>query len=976
MSTSGHLSPEASEDSVFPLSVDRSATLKVKQRFLNINRTRFRRVYDSLGPHQQCFLDLLPLLFHTNHALIPGYVDGDCPSGLSDYSPGKRTLAQAKKHARSFSLRKGAVRQVDIYAIYLMGSSGTIAQSSESDFDIWLCHRSSLDKVGVEKLQQKCEAIESWAGGLGLEVHFFVMCDEVFQQGEVSELSSESSGTAQHYLLLDEFYRTGVLVEGRAPIWWLVPPDVDREYAEFIETMTSHRFIQAEDYLDFGPVEDIKPEEFFGATLWQLSKAIDAPYKSLLKILLLEAYASDYPRLDFLSSRYKEAVYAGELNVQRLDPYVLLYQKVEEHLRNQNDRDRLELARRCLYFKVDKSWHQISKSDDWASLAIGGLVNEWDWSEAVLRSLDARHTWKVDRALEERNGVVSALTHSYKLLSLFARENANVAALNQSDMTILGRKLFTAFEHKSGKIDVVNPGVCKDLSESHLYLHYVEPVEGSSYWLLHREPRPTEKNVSRNALRRTWTVTESIVWSHFNGLLTGNTRTIVEGKTGEMSGRDIEVLSGHLRKHFPVDLPKKYGVEALATQARLTAAGTFINFTPQPDRHEQVMTSARTDALSYSGWHENLVHSIDYLIVTSWGEILTHQYHGIEGLIACLCEHLRWLIRSGRNRGLSISHCCEPRYGNTIERRITDLFDAVIDWFFDSPETGRSRYVLRAGDKYYALIRSGDQISQEFDGSFDALLEHLGQASEKFTQTHFDEHALDDLALDKIFAANREGVVQFFYRVKDQLATVYVLDEHGSLFVDEVPFFREASLLDHFAQFFESVEFRQRSSLHTDTLGHSLPPELSLAATVEQTAGQFTFPDLEFCQLRLEKSDYHLTVKNFQRTHRPGGFFDVKVVGELTNGQTEFIVYVNGQEFSVREFGKQLFEKVTGHILARRASGEPYPIYITDVDLSWLASAQENDAPFHTIHYLQYKKRIEHKLNTEVAKKAQAYAAA
>ena len=173
MSTSGHLSPEASEDSVSPLSVDRSATLKVKQRFLNINRTRLRRVYDSLGPHQQCFLDLLPLLFHTNHALMPGYVDGDCPSGLSDYSPGKRTLAQAKKHALSFSMRKGAVRQVDIYAIYLMGSSGTIAQSSESDFDIWLCHRSSLDKAGVEKLQRKCEAIESWAAGLGLEVHFF-----------------------------------------------------------------------------------------------------------------------------------------------------------------------------------------------------------------------------------------------------------------------------------------------------------------------------------------------------------------------------------------------------------------------------------------------------------------------------------------------------------------------------------------------------------------------------------------------------------------------------------------------------------------------------------------------------------------------------------------------------------------------------------------------------------------------------------
>lgn len=766
MSTPGHLSREVSEDTDLPLSVDRSAALKVKQRFLNINRTRLTRVYDSLGPHQHCFLDLLPLLFHTNHALMPGYVDGDCPSGLSDYSPSKRTLVQAKKHARSFSLRKGAVRQVDIYAIYLMGSSGTVAQSSESDFDIWLCHRSSLGETGVRKLANKCEAIEAWADSLGLEVHFFVMCDEVFRQGEVGELSSESSGTAQHYLLLDEFYRTSVLVEGRPPIWWLVPPEVISEYAEFIETMTSHRFVRAEDYLDFGPVEDIKPEEFFGATLWQLSKAVDAPYKSLLKILLLEAYASEYPRLRFLSSRYKEAVYRGERDLTRLDPYMLLYDKVEEYLKNQNDQERLELARRCLYFKVDKSWQQICKSDDWGRLAIGELVNKWGWSEANLRSLDARHAWKVDRAMEERKGVVSALTHSYKLLSLFARENATVAALSQNDMTILGRKLFTAFEHKSGKIDIVNPGVCKDLSESHLYLHYVEPAESSSYWLLHREPRSTEHNVTRATLRRTWTVTEAIVWSHFNGLLTGNTRTIVEGKTGEMSGRDIEVLSGHLRKHFPVDTAKKCGVEALATQARLVAAGTFINFTPQPDRQEQVMTSARTDALSYSGWHENLVHSLDYLIVTSWGEILTHHYRGIEGLIACLCEHLRWLERSGRDRGFSLSHCCEPRGGNTIERRITELFDAVIDWYFDSSQIDGSRYVLRAGDQYYALIRSGDQISQEFNGSFESLLDHLGQASEVFTDTCFDEQALDDLALSQIFSANRKGVVQFFISLR------------------------------------------------------------------------------------------------------------------------------------------------------------------------------------------------------------------
>ena len=168
---------------------------------------------------------------------------------------------------------------------------------------------------------------------------FFLMCDEHFRNGEVTALSSESSGTAQHYLLLDEFYRTGVLIEGRPPVLWLVPPNIEKNYPEIIEHMVTQRFIQLEEYLDFGPVENIQPEEYFGATLWQLSKAIDLPCKSLLKILLLEAYAREYPRFNFLSLRYKEAVYEGEVSMERLDTYVPLYEKVEDHLQHQSGRE-------------------------------------------------------------------------------------------------------------------------------------------------------------------------------------------------------------------------------------------------------------------------------------------------------------------------------------------------------------------------------------------------------------------------------------------------------------------------------------------------------------------------------------------------------------------------------------------------------------------------------------------------------------
>ena len=56
-------------------------------------------------------------------------------------------------------------------------------------------------------------------------------------------------------------------------------------------------------------------------------------------------------------------------------------------------------------------------------------------------------------ALDERKAMVGALMRSYRMLSGFARRNATDARVSARDMTILGRKLFAAFEHKAGKID-------------------------------------------------------------------------------------------------------------------------------------------------------------------------------------------------------------------------------------------------------------------------------------------------------------------------------------------------------------------------------------------------------------------------------------------------------------------------------------------------------------------------------------------
>ena len=99
-----------------------------------------------------------------------------------------------------------------------MGSTGSIAQREGSDLDIWLCVREGL---GTEKGKswKKCQLITEWADTLGLEVHFFLWsASDFFKAGRAAASADEEDcGTAQHFLLLDEFYRSGILLTGCYP---------------------------------------------------------------------------------------------------------------------------------------------------------------------------------------------------------------------------------------------------------------------------------------------------------------------------------------------------------------------------------------------------------------------------------------------------------------------------------------------------------------------------------------------------------------------------------------------------------------------------------------------------------------------------------------------------------------------------------------------------------------------------------------
>ena len=403
--------------------IDRKVLAQLRARFMALNEGRMARAVEGLTPRQQSVLTLLPLFFHVNHPLLPGYVSGSTPAGLSNFEPDAQALSEAQRLTRSFSYkpRHGKPPQ-PIHGLFLMGSLGTLAQADQSDMDVWVCHAPDLGENELVELRKKCQLLEAWALSMGAEAHFFLIEPSRFVLGERdTQLSSDDCGTTQHYLLLDEFYRTAIWLAGRTPIWWLVPVYEEIRYAQFTHTLISKRFIRADETLDLGHLARIPPGEFIGAGLWQLFKGIESPYKSLLKLLLTEVYASEHPNVQCLSLRFKRAVFANKMDLDELDPYVVVYRRIEEYLNARNEPERLELVRRALYLKVNRKLSAGQRTIGWQHLLLERLAREWGWDQRQLALLDSRSQWKVRQVASERRALVNELNYSYRFLTQFAR---------------------------------------------------------------------------------------------------------------------------------------------------------------------------------------------------------------------------------------------------------------------------------------------------------------------------------------------------------------------------------------------------------------------------------------------------------------------------------------------------------------------------------------------------------------------------
>ena len=982
--------------------VDRKQLTQLKQRFLDLNAQRYARTCAALTERQQQFLQAIPLLFHVNHPMLPGYISHSTPAGVYQYTPNNDELRLAKILARSFQYNRDLTeRNPAIDALFIMGSVGTIAQSDSSDLDMWVCHSLDHTHPFLPELERKCQLISQWAAvQIHLEVHFFLMRSGEFSGQRNQSLSSEASGSAQHFLLLDEFYRTALWLAGKHPLWWFIPASQEHNYNSYRDKLLGKRFLKQEDVIDFGGLPTIPANEFIGAGIWQLYKAIESPYKSVLKLLLLEVYASselaEQVNRDIndtllgidntteislyqdsinaalseqtstgahleqtlsisgepLALSFKRALYAQDPDADTLDPYVMVYRHIEHYLQKHHQLQRLDLVRRCFYFKVNKPLSRTSRQPNksWQRKILEQLVKSWHWSSHQLHMLDNRAYWKAPHVITERALLVNELNHSYRLLNELNKNQHHEIAISSDEITILGRKLHAAFERKAGKIEWINPGISRDLSEDNLCFISEENESGESWQVVRGSKNDLAlRNIDVEPIKRSRSLLELLFWCHANEILASHTKVDIIGKHLSLSGNQKQQLIHTMQQWLAVPLAIDHHqfTRPAAIEKLLIIVNTGVE--PQAELHKKgmQMLSSQRDALGYSGLRENLMINADIIQLNSWGELICRHYP-VDALINCLQHYFR-LFPPGKQFSLpELSvRCFSSGQGSNIAQRLTELWRDLISCYYSGTHPRSCRYILEMGDEYLLLQFVQQQLQIQRFKHYEKLLQRLAQAQTDFSPIVIDRYGLRDKPLRIICAQVTERGIYVFYQLEHTRAHITIVDEKGSVFTTQTEYHNQQTLLRPLVNFINAAMSRQLlDGDQTATLADSKHIVIyELVGNIKQQQGY-----AERRQLHSDLSQLH--------------FINIKAIAEVdTEQQLRFTIFCNEQEFSALAYGDDLFKAVASYIIRRRQHGERYPCYITDLDLSLCHETIAQQTGVQLGHYLQLKSELENKLN-------------
>jgi adenylate cyclase, class 1 len=625
-----------------------------RQLFLRYNQFRIHRILETLSPTDRLVFTLIPRLLHINQKGLPGYVQGDAPCGIYNLNINPECQMAAERLFPKTIMRGGENHSPFIDTVLLMGSTGSMAQSQKSDLDFTLLvDKHSVSPERLDLFDKKLKLIEEWTWNtFNLEIHFFNNDILDVKNNIFGESDSESTGSALAKLLKEEMYRTAVITGGKFPFWWIVPLNTDdRMYKNLYHLVkTNQTLLNPDDFLDIGNVDDISQGEFFGGSIWTLIKSFKAPFKTLIKMGLLEEYMFNNTKSNLLCHDIKKKIFGG-VSYEKIDTYKNLFERVEKYFLATKTEREVDALRIAFYLKTGSrvnSYELSHGSRDPNKKMLIELINSWDWNPGTVERLNSYLNWQMMKKVALGNRMNQILMNSYKKISeANSKLGPGKSLITERDTHLLGRKLFSFYRKTLNKVENLFALVDGETSEKELtfLLHQTSPTDKGTWYLIRGKTLALLDLIPPDSIiKKASTLQFLIAFTCFNNLYNDSTVLLLRAEQQSIKDQDLKALLGDLSSFLAQVNISDIANEDLLANAGIQQVFFIVDFGNPIPREITIgdINECKTSK-EYSNFITRRLERIGSVItiyLTSWGELFCKTYSGIN----CMGRSLRDIL--------------------------------------------------------------------------------------------------------------------------------------------------------------------------------------------------------------------------------------------------------------------------------------------------------------------------------------------
>ena len=623
-----------------------------RQSFLRFNRFKIHRNLVTLSEIDQTIFLIIPRLLHIHQEGLPGYFEGDPPCGIHNFTLDQEAQYALEKMFPNVILRRNVNLNPVIHTALLMGSVGSIAQTKKSDLDYTLLiNKSDFTEESMKLFQKKLNLIETWTwDNYSLETHFFINDSEEVKNNIFGESDSESTGSALAKLLKEEMYRTMIIVAGKIPFWLISPVDSDDDkYDELYQKLQNgDTLLKQEEFIDMGNVDDISQGEYFGGAVWALIKSFKSPFKTLMKMGILEEYMFGDTKFNLLCHQVKDK-YFNDVPYLDIDPYLVMFERVQQFFKETKDEESVDALRHAFYLKVGTQIEpdELGKgSKIWRKNTLINMLKEWGWDAKKLERLNDYSNWQMMHKVDLGNRINKILMASYKNISEKNKTlDPSESLITEKDTHLLGRKLFSFYRTAPNKVDNLGALVDGKTAETELtfLLEQKTSRDKATWYLIRGKTRESLDQIKDDdIIKKSKTLTFLMAFTVFNNLYNEDTKIILRADEGAMKDSDLAVLLDQIRQFIASTNIAALSNEDLLDDAKVNQLFMLIDFgTPPPPEITMgnIKDCKNSDELNkfITGRIER-IKSITTTYLTSWGELFCKTYAGLNCMGRCIGE--------------------------------------------------------------------------------------------------------------------------------------------------------------------------------------------------------------------------------------------------------------------------------------------------------------------------------------------------